>query len=82
MASFHLNQIPQELLNEWEEYAQLSGLPIEYLILEAVTYTVRSDRLGIKAAQLRRQQVTDRTLKITKIKYVEIYYIILKHILK
>lgn len=47
-----LTNIPSALLNEWSEYALQSGLPLDYLILEAVTYSVRSDRLGVEAARL------------------------------
>lgn len=47
-----LTNVPPALLKEWSEYALQSGLPLDYLILEAVTYSVRSDRLGVEAARL------------------------------
>ena len=52
MPDLTLTNIPPALLQEWTEYASQSGLPLEYLILEAVTYSVRSDRLGVEAARL------------------------------
>lgn len=47
-----LTNVPPALLKEWSEYALQSGLPLDYLIREAVTYSVRSDRLGVEAARL------------------------------
>ena len=52
MSDLNLTNIPPTLLKEWTDYARRSGLPLEYLILEAVTYSVRSDRLGIDAATI------------------------------
>ena len=52
MPDLTLTNIPPALLQEWTKYASQSGLPLEYLILEAVTYSVRSDRLGVEAARL------------------------------
>lgn len=52
MTVLTLPNIPPVLLDEWTAYARQSGLPLEYLILEAVTYSVRSDRLGVEAAKL------------------------------
>jgi hypothetical protein len=52
MPDFTLTNVPPVLLQEWTAYAKQSGLPLEYLILEAVTYSVRSDRLGVEAARL------------------------------
>ena len=52
MAAITLSNIPDSLLNEWKAYALQSGLPLEYLIQEAVTYSVRSDRLGVEAAKI------------------------------
>mgnify|MGYP006875188219 FL=1 len=52
MPDLTLTNIPPALLQEWTEYASQSGLPLEYLILEAVTYSVRSARLGVEAARL------------------------------
>ena len=52
MTSINLSNIPDSLLGEWKSYALQSGLPLEYLIQEAVTYSVRSDRLGIEAAKI------------------------------
>lgn len=52
MPDLTLTNLPPALLKEWSEYAEQSGLPLEYLIMEAVTYSVRSDRLGVEAARL------------------------------
>lgn len=65
MPDLTLTNIPPVLLKEWEHYARQSGLPLEYLILEAVTYSVRSDRLGVEAARLICLQ-RQKTLEMTK----------------
>ena len=65
MPDLTLTNVPAALLKEWTEYAQQSGLPLEYLILEAVTYSVRSDRLGVEAARLICAQ-RQKTLALTK----------------
>lgn len=56
LTHLHLTNVPQTLLEEWTRYAESSGLPLEYLIMEAVTYSVRSDRLGVEAAKVVRAQ--------------------------
>lgn len=60
-----LTNVPPNIFDEWSEYAQQSGLPLDYLILEAVTYSVRSDRLGVEAARLICAQ-RQKTLVLTK----------------
>jgi hypothetical protein len=51
MPEVNLKDIRKEVLAEWQAYADASGLPLEYLIIEAVTFSVRSDRLGILHAK-------------------------------
>lgn len=65
MPALTLTNVPPALLKEWLEYAEQSGLPLEYLILEAVTYSIRSDRLGVEAARLICAQ-RQKTLALTK----------------
>ena len=51
--------LSQELLAEWRDYAAGAGIPLEYMIIEAVTHSVRTDRLGVdygKALKARRQK--------------------------
>lgn len=66
MPKVELTSIPKELLSEWQHYAEMSGLPLEYMILEAVTHSVRSDRLGVYAAEHQRNLRAKRTLKENK----------------
>lgn len=52
MTNLTLTNIPPSLLQEWKDYAVQTGLPLDYLVLEAVTYSIRSDRLGVEAAKI------------------------------
>ena len=51
--------LSKELLAEWRDYAAGAGIPLEYMIIEAVTHSVRTDRLSVdyrKALKARRQR--------------------------
>ena len=51
--------LSKELLAEWRDYAAGAGIPLEYMIIEAVTHSVRTDRLGVdygKVLKARRQK--------------------------
>jgi len=56
MATILLKDIPDELYLDWVEYANQTGLPLEYLIREATTYSVRKDRLGVLSSLIVREK--------------------------
>jgi len=56
MISIVLRDIPEELYTNWMAYAHQTGLPLEYLIREATTYSVRIDRLGVLDTQITKEK--------------------------
>ncbi len=69
MTTTHFDLIlPSDIYVEWAAYADAAGLPLEFLIREAVTHSVRNDRLGATYRKLAPPQVDGLNERETKSK--------------